>query len=273
MAALGSTAAAQELQRVRDAVAQPDAPSTDERKPPPLQMVCGLIGDGGEGTLWALALTTPFTVPAFLLGDDWTRRHYLPNYPYPDKYGAYLLLSPEDAKAIFETDSEGVCRRDFAGRLALEGGTDFSGIHRGGGQLRLDSAYRLGLTSSWNYFSERLSCGGHDELLIGDANFVVRFAQNEIAHLYSGIGARILCDHGHTDGGFNFTYGMDWFPVRPLVVSTCFDAGTLGHAGVVHGRATLGAVYRRWEIYGGYDFLRIDRVNLQGPLVGVRLWF
>jgi hypothetical protein len=31
--------------------------------------------------------------------------------------------------------------------------------------------------------------------------------------------------------------------------------------------------HKRWETFGGYDFLRIGTVNLQGPMVGLRLWF
>jgi hypothetical protein len=30
---------------------------------------------------------------------------------------------------------------------------------------------------------------------------------------------------------------------------------------------------RGWEVFTGYDFLRIGSVNLQGPLLGLRLWF
>lgn len=62
-------------------------------------------------------------------------------------------------------------------------------------------------------------------------------------------------------------------PVKPLVISTVLDAGTLGHAGVIHARLTGGVLRSRWEAYLGYDFLRIGSVNLQGPLLGVRFWF
>jgi hypothetical protein len=28
-----------------------------------------------------------------------------------------------------------------------------------------------------------------------------------------------------------------------------------------------------WEIYGGYDYLEIGSVNVQGPVIGLRWWF
>jgi len=129
------------------------------------------------------------------------------------------------------------------------------------------------MLTTWSYYHERLSCGCHDETVIGDFNVILRFAQNEVAHMYSGLGFRTMLDRRGDAYGFNFTYGSEWFPLRPLVVGAQFDAGTLGSAAVIHTRATIGAVYRRYEIYGGYDFLRIGSVNLQGPMVGVRLWF
>jgi len=115
--------------------------------------------------------------------------------------------------------------------------------------------------------------GGTDDLVVGDVNLVYRFAQSELACLRSGLGFRMLADCHRSDFGFNFTYGGDVFPVRPLVLSGLVDLGNLGSAFVVHGRASAGVVYSGWEFFLGYDFLRIGTVNLQGPMLGVRLWF
>jgi hypothetical protein len=166
-----------------------------------------------------------------------------------------------------------VQRDKWAVRVALENGNDFNGINRVGGQLKIENANRWGIVSNWNYFHERLSCGCIDETVIGDTNITFRFAQNEIVSLYSGLGFRMIADRRQSDFGFNFTYGGDWFPVRPLIVSGVFDAGTLGYAGVVHGRATMGAIWHGCEVFAGYDFLRIGNANLQGPMAGVRYWF
>jgi hypothetical protein len=264
------------LQRVRQEVRAPDDPPAQKasKKHGDDDDPWGeLIGDFfGEALL--LLIAAPFRAPMDLLDDHWDRRLYLPRYPYPHAYPGYLLLSPADAAVLHETFSEGVRRRNWAGRLSLENGNDFSGLNRFAGQLRLDtSAYRIGFLTNWNFYTEDLPRGRRDELVIGDANAIFRFAQNEVASCYAGVGLRTLTDRCGSDFGFNFTYGGEWFPVRPLVVGASFDVGTLGNAGVLHGRATLGAVWRHWEVYGGYDFLRIGNVNLQGPLVGVRWWF
>jgi hypothetical protein len=91
--------------------------------------------------------------------------------------------------------------------------------------------------------------------------------------MYAGLGCRLLTDDRDTRAGVNFVYGGDWFPARPLVVSASCDLGNLDAAFVVRARATVGAAWRRWEVFGGYDFLRIGSVNLQGPMLGLRVWF
>jgi hypothetical protein len=37
--------------------------------------------------------------------------------------------------------------------------------------------------------------------------------------------------------------------------------------------SSVGAIWNGWELFAGYDFLRIGTVNLQGPMVGLRFWF
>ncbi|MCI0639159.1 MAG: hypothetical protein L0Y72_14350 [Gemmataceae bacterium] len=89
----------------------------------------------------------------------------------------------------------------------------------------------------------------------------------------SGVGLSWLLDRFDTDFGFNFHYGADVFPVHPLVLSGSADLGFVGNAGVAHVRGSAGVLWRNWEFFGGYDFLRIGRVELHGPMIGIRLWF
>ena len=110
-------------------------------------------------------------------------------------------------------------------------------------------------------------------MVIGDVNVIFRFAQNEWGMMRTGLGLRVRTDHCDSDFGFNFHYGADFFPVNPVVVSSSVDLGNLGAAGVVHLRGTVGLTRKGWEIFGGYDWLRIGDVNLQGPMLGLRLWF
>ena len=84
-------------------------------------------------------------------------------------------------------------------RLSIENGNDFAGLNRLNGQFRIDHESRFGVTTNWNYFHERLSCGCTDETLIGDTNLTFRFAQNEVASLYAGLGFRMLSDRRQTE--------------------------------------------------------------------------
>jgi hypothetical protein len=82
-----------------------------------------------------------------------------------------------------------------------------------------------------------------------------------------------MIDGTRVDAGFNASYAMDIFPMRPLVLSASVDVGQLGYALVVHGRGTVGVMLARVELYAGYDVMLIDPVLFQGPIAGVRLWF
>jgi hypothetical protein len=161
----------------------------------------------------------------------------------------------------------------WSARLSIEDGNDFDGLNRTNARVLLETSSGFGLLTSWNYFNECLAGGRRDELTIGDFNFILSAGWGSDATLRAGLGFRTLIDHGHTDWGFNFHLGGDYFPARPIVLSIDSDFGTVGDAGVAHGRATIGMLLRRWEIYGGYDALLIGGTTLHGPLVGVRLWF
>ena len=88
-----------------------------------------------------------------------------------------------------------------------------------------------------------------------------------------GLGINWLNDPSQTDLGFNFAYGIDLFPVKPLIISTVMDAGTLGHAGLFRFRTTAGVAYKRMEYYTGYEYTDIGRTHWNGLIGGVRLWF
>jgi hypothetical protein len=230
-------------------------------------------GNSLGGTLIGAAVLAPFYAPITLLNDEYLYRLSFAPHPYANGYRGYQALSPELAEVLYDFDTKDVPRQDWAMRVLVENGNDFNGLNRLGGSIKVENANRWGVISNWNYFRERLPCGCLDETLIGDTNLTFRFAQSETASFYSGLGFRMLTDRKQTDFGFNFAYGGDWFPIRPIVVSGVFDAGSLGSAGVVHARGSIGAILYGCEVFAGYDFLRIGSTNLQGPMVGVRLWF
>jgi hypothetical protein len=234
-------------------------------------------GCGGLiGPLFCYTVISPFVVPRLILDDEWERRAYFFRYPYQSGSNGFLSLdrpAAENDARHTQTQVEPDVLRGWSMRLELEDGNDFNGINRFNGRLTFDTMSRLGLSSNWNWFHESLTGGGRDDTLIGDTNLLLRFAQHEQAQFHAGLGFRTMTDHNGTHWGYNVTYGADFFPVRPIVVSTTFDLGSLGSAGVVHARGTVGMVQHGWEVFGGYDFLRIGSVNLQGPVAGVRFWF
>ncbi len=89
----------------------------------------------------------------------------------------------------------------------------------------------------------------------------------------AGLGFNWLDDEQATDFGFNFTYGVDVFPVRPLVLSAELDWGTLGSADLFHFRTTAGMIVWHVEVYTGYEYRDIDRTQTSALIGGVRVWF
>ena len=72
--------------------------------------------------------------------------------------------------------------------------------------------------------------------------------------------------------GWHFLYGVDLYPVRPVVLSFQGDVGVLGGAWVTSARGSVGAVVDQVELYVGYDGLWIDDVDLSTWMLGCRLW-
>ncbi len=215
----------------------------------------------------------PFWLPHAALGDDLCTYRYFCAHPYQAGYPGYLVLNPAASAEWMQAWGEHIQPRVWAARLSIEDGNDFDGLNRLGGQALLETSSRFGVLANWNWYRERLPCGCVDQTCIGDINLTYRFAQSECAEMRVGLGARVLSDSALTDWGVNVHYGGDIFPVQPLVLSGAVDFGNLGSAFVVHTRASAGVLYRGWELFAGYDFLRVGCVNLQGPLVGLRFWF
>ena len=73
-------------------------------------------------------------------------------------------------------------------------------------------------------------------------------------------------------GGVNFTYGFDIYPVFPLALSASVDFGNLGSSFVLHAKGHLGAVFRSFELFCGWDVLQVASTTIHGPLAGLRVW-
>lgn len=132
---------------------------------------------------------------------------------------------------------------------------------------------KSGTHSSWNFYREHLLGRRIHDPKIGDANLTYCLLQADCIAMNFGLGCRWAKDRASTELGPRACLSADFFPMRPLHLSTSIDVGTLGGADVLHLNGTLGVVYQRWEVFSGYDFLSIGPLDLHGPLVGVRLRF
>lgn len=224
----------------------------------------------GLGVAFLLVAAAPFAVPNVLLDPGIETDSRLTPYPYFDPRSGFVLVDRPEKSTPWTGPSDS---QWWSVRASAEAGSNFDGLDRVGLRLFLDTDTRFGLKTDWDYYSEKLPCGCRDDLWIGDVTATYRFVQNEWLMMHTGLGARFLVDHGHDHGGFNFLYGFDAFPIKPVHMFGDFDGGTLGHAGVVRLRGGVGINWNHAEFFAGYDFVRIGGVNLQGPMAGLRLWF
>jgi hypothetical protein len=216
---------------------------------------------GGEA-VW-LVFGAPFWLPHRAVGDSLRKEGFFPPFPYEDAQGSMYI----DPGVVVDK------HRRWMGRMRAEYADDFGGMSHWGGQLLLDTCLRLGIDTEANFRQEEVSVSDRDELWTGDLNFVYRFAQSERFQMRSGLGFNWLDDEAQADFGFNFTYGVDVFPIRPLSLSAVIDWGTVGHAGLFHARATIGLLFGRWETYFGYDYYDVGDAQINGLLGGFGMCF
>lgn len=216
--------------------------------------------DGFFGKLFFGALTSPFWGPHVALGDDFSMTQYFPEHPYENADGSML--------------ADRTPRGAHGSSVVLQGqyGDNFDGIRHANARILMENVTRFGIDSEFNYRNEKLAAG-HDELWTGDFNVTYRFAQSEQWQFRSGLGVNWLADHGSADAGFNFTYGTDWFPADPWVVTSVIDWGRIGDASLFHGRATIGVSHNGWGVFTGYYYFKIGDVDIQSWINGVELRF
>jgi hypothetical protein len=224
-------------------------------------------GDNGLYALIGLGITSPFWAPAAMIGDDYAQPGYFAHYPHQYDCG-YMLIDPVEAVGL-----DGPCEPySLAARFRGEVGTAFDDLDWIGGRVQLDTRWRLGLESDFRYICED-SDAGRDDLWLGDANALFRFAQSEHWQFRTGLGMSFLSDRLGSDFGFNFTYQADWQPVRPLVFAAELDLGWLGEASLVHVRTTGGIALGVSEFFVGYDLYDIGATQIQGLVAGVQVWY
>jgi len=211
------------------------------------------------GSLLFVSITAPFWGPYAALEDDLSIQTAMVTRPYMDApYARQLQQKDGSIPPLF-------------GRIQLQQLSDLDDLTAIQGQVLFETPWRLGVDTSLSRWEERLT-GNKDHLWLGDFNLVYRFAESDRWQFRSGIGMNWLNDKAGTDTGFNFTYGVDFYPKRPWVLSTTFDLGNIGKAGLFHNQSTIGLAWDRVEVFTGYDVYRIGRGgDLHGWISGVRL--
>jgi hypothetical protein len=227
----------------------------------------------------AIGLASPIWGPHAMLGNRFEVPGRFPRFPY-DHTPGYLVLDESHLAEAAEDDPNwqwlnpwASKTRCWAGRFDVEYAEDFDSLNQFTGHLLVSTLPRLDLDAQASYFEESLSGARHDHLWLGDANLTFRFAQNEYAQFRTGIGVNWLTGASDSDFGFNFTYGVDVFPYKPLVLTSVIDWGTLGHAELFRFRATAGVVVHGVEVYTGYEYFDLDRTQTNSLVGGVRIWF
>lgn len=216
------------------------------------------------GALFVGAATSPFWAPPIMLNDT----------GYPLSFNRYPYHCGEGL--MFSDTWCDIRPRSTSCQFSTEYGHTLNGIETVGSRLLVTgNTYlgRWGVDTEWNYRQEDLDMAGHDMLWTGDFNIVYRFAQSPWAQMHTGLGVNWLADRDRGDLGFNFTYGGDFFPRDPFVVSSTLDIGTVGDAFLFHGRATVGVMVQRFEVYTGVDYFSVDEADMTSLVAGVRLWW
>ena len=209
-------------------------------------------------SLGLMAVLSPFSVPKAVLENEQSEHLTFLPHPYADDLPGVLAHRSEQS----EKDKE------WAGTLQTFAIPETSDITRMGGRLVLESTARIGIDTETNYWTESFATGT-SHLWIGDANLVYRFAQSERVQYRAGVGVNWMADSNGAEGGFNFTYGVDWFPAKPWTIATVFDVGTLGGGSLFHNRTTAGVMVGPIEAFAGYDYFQIGSTIFHGPVAGL----
>lgn len=184
------------------------------------------------------------------------------DYPYVDDWrGWYAPFGNQlhPGKIVGgEVSAEGGWIEDDLQRYCVGGRVVFSAV-----QLR----------SEWSRYIEERDDGSHNTLNVGTIDAELGITFGPYGRLGLGAGATITHDSIGTEVGPCVAVGLDAFPIRPVVLHGVLTYGNVNDTKILTMRATLGVIWNRYEIYGGWQSTSIGSVDLDGPTAGVRVWF
>lgn len=235
-------------------------------------------GGSSDAVLAMYALASPWWLPHIAVGDRLGRPFGFDEYPYANGYDGYVHIQGRSVPMGEDPDGRAILGRSGAMQLAVEGAWLDPTMQRVGLSARISGGHRLEFDTSWSGYQEVLGPQDQqsgrliDALWFGDLNITYLHAVGESVQMRSGVGARTMIDGPETTWGVNFTYGLDIYPVKPLVISASFDLGNVGSALYRGARATVGVMVGRVEFYGGWDGVWVDEIALGGGLLGVKTY-
>jgi hypothetical protein len=164
----------------------------------------------------------------------------------------------------------------WSARVAVEGGYLGKQGWRAGGNLLL-RYWRIGLAADAHYYT---GLSRADAMYLGTANWTIDVVMRPHLGLRFGPGILAKVDAQYPQGGrphYELGPGMmteiDIFPIHPVVAGLRFDYGRVGDSAAMSGRASVGVLVRRLEIYLAYEAKLIGDTPLRGPQLGLRAWF
>lgn len=211
-------------------------------------------------------IASPFWGPPLMIGDHYTLTGRFTEYPYAHHDGYMVFYLPDPKEEPWPVHSNSL---QFESNYE----SNFSGQELIGGRVLAETSWRLGLDTRFNYLQDDRRIADQQDVWLGDANFVYRFAQSEQWQVRAGLGMNWLADERGEDLGVNFTYQADWFPVQPWVLSSEVDIGTLGDAWLFDFHTSVGVTWHGVEARVGYEYLDIGSAQFNFFTAGVRLWF
>jgi len=221
---------------------------------------CGWSHDNDtqDAIIFFYVISSPFWGPNAIVESDLKNPTYL-TYPYQNGNVGYIEDNPDGSEHAFS--------------FTLEGGTAPYGYNQSA-ELRATIFKRLELQLSSKRLIEPTQLYYFDTLHLLEPRLNVVFAMGKRALFRTGLGLNILSDpQSDPVYGFGYHYDMDFFPIRPLVLSIRLGAGILGEAVTWQTRFTAGVSLANLELFGGYDFHNIGEQEIGGPIAGARLWF
>ena len=281
-----------ESRRDRDREAWPhhEAPAHERHR----DQDCDDDFDGAVFFLVLQAMSLPFYLPADAVDDDWARTYRFENYPYhrpgrayarvsrpipppeptPPAEGGDDLAEPPPSRLFDDEVRYQKVKPDISVRPGYTFERDSDDILAHRAELMVRTNGRWNLDFEVTDYAEDVP-GGTDHMQMYNWHVTYSFAVSPRVHFAAGAGGRNLrWEDGAGAGGLDLRYEAEFFPRKPFHFQLIAEGGWVDGEGAweLEGRAGV-FVYKRLETFVGWRHFEIVDEALNGPVVGLSLWF